>query len=233
MRIYINGCIDREIVLTNDELSGLKKSLLQINPKSSDIDLYLFRVYNSQPLSHREVIRNYISFLPLKTGDLSKESIFNKNDVLDENGRISWEKCQGKVNTLLFIYHKDGRFPNRFWGQEDNLSDNDKNKKIPCTLVINYANPTTNIKYGGILDKLQCKGQGSSAMRYLIWNVNSSLNKFKYTPEGSDKEKKAKSKFMPFGYLWTKEGNSDLLSDNTGVYNIAEGYYPMPEYEGE
>lgn len=233
MRIYINGCIDREIVLTNDELSELKKSLLQINPKSSDIDLYLFRVYNSQPLSHREVIKNYISFLPLKTGDLSKESIFNKNDILNDEGRISWEKCKGKVNTLLFIYHKDGRFPNRFWGQEDNLSDNDKNKKIPCTLVINYANPTTNVKYGGVLDKLQCKGQGSSAMRYLIWNVNSSLNKFKYTPEGSDEEKKAKSKFMPFGYLWTQEKRSDLLSNNSGVYDITEGYYPMPEYDGE
>jgi hypothetical protein len=56
MRIYINGCIDREVVLEDTELQELKKSLLQINPKSADIDLYLFRVYNSQPLSHREVI---------------------------------------------------------------------------------------------------------------------------------------------------------------------------------
>jgi hypothetical protein len=47
MRIYINGCIDREVVLDNTELQELKKSLLQINPKSADIDLYLFRVYNS------------------------------------------------------------------------------------------------------------------------------------------------------------------------------------------
>jgi hypothetical protein len=56
MRIYINGCIDREITLETAELNELKKSLLQINPKSADIDLYLFRVYNSQPLSHKEVI---------------------------------------------------------------------------------------------------------------------------------------------------------------------------------
>ena len=108
-------------------------------------------------------------------------TIQKQNDILDESGKVSWSKCQGKVNTLLFIYHKDGVFPNRFWGQEDNLSDNDKNKKIPCTLIINYADPVKNAKHGGILDKLQCKGQGSSAMRYLIWNVNSSLNKFKYS----------------------------------------------------
>jgi hypothetical protein len=41
-------------------------------------------------------------------------------------------------------------------------------------------------------------------MRYLIWNVNSSLNKFKYETDeldenGDPKEKKAKSKFKPFG----------------------------------
>ena len=232
MRIYINGCIDREVVLEDTELQELKKSLLQINPKSADIDLYLFRVYNSQPLSHKEVIQNYISFLPLKTGDLSKESIFNKNDILDESGKISWSKCQGKVNTLLFIYHDGGRFPHRFWGQEDNQSDNDANKKIPCTLIVNYADPIKNAKYGGILDKLQCKGQGSSAMRYLIWNVNSSLNKFKYKVDGE--EKKAKSTFKPFGQLWTEEDRPDLMPTGTSdTYSEIKGYYPMPSYDGE
>lgn len=236
MRIYINGCIDREIVLEDTELNAIKNGKLHIEPKSADIDLYLFRVYNSNPLSHKEIIQNYISFLPLKTGVLSKESVYNKNDILDEQGKISWEKCQGKLNTLLFIYHKDGIFPNRFWGQDDNLSDNDKNKKIPCTLIINYADPVKNARYGGILDKLQCKGQGSSAMRYLIWNVNSSLNKFKYEVEenGEKKEKKAKSKFKPFGNLWIEEELTELLPEgDSNVYNTIEGYYPMPTYEGE
>jgi hypothetical protein len=39
-------------------------------------------------------------------------------------------------------------------------------------------------------------------MRYLIWNVNSSLNKFKYKENGE--EKKAKSTFKPFGQLWVE-----------------------------
>jgi hypothetical protein len=104
------------------------------------------------------VIKNYISFLPLKQGVLSKESEYIKNDILDSNGKISWSKCLGKQNTLLFIYHKGGRFPNRFWGGDDNKSPNDSNKEIPCTLIINYANPNTNARYGGVLDKLQCKG---------------------------------------------------------------------------
>ena len=234
MRIYINGCIDREIVLDSTELAAIKNSRLHIEPKSADIDLYLFRVYNSNPLSHQEIIQNYISFLPNKTGVLSKESVYNKNDILDDNGRISWEKCQGKLNTLLFIYHKDGVFPNRFWGQDDNKSDNDKNKKVPCTLIINYADPIKNVTYGGVLDKLQCKGQGSSAMRYLIWNVNSSLNKFKYTPAGETKEKKAKSKFKPFGNIFIQEELNNMIPEGAPAsYKTVEGYYPMPNYDGE
>lgn len=232
VRMYINGVVDREFILTDEEVEGLKNSTLDIYPKSSDIDIYLFRVYNTQALNHSEVLRNYISFIPSKTGVLSKESIYKHNDILDENtGKISWSKCINNQNTLLFIYHKGGRFPNRFWGQEDNESTNDANKKIPCTLIINYADPVVNARYGGVLDKLQCKGQGSSAMRYLIWNVNSSLNKFKYKVDGE--EKKANSKFLPYSNLLTREGKGELLPENTNVDGILNKYYAMPTYKDE
>jgi hypothetical protein len=230
--MYINGVINREFILTNEEVEGLKNSTLDIYPKSSDIDIYLFRVYNTQALNHSEVLRNYISFIPSKTGVFSKESIYKHNDILDENtGKISWSKCINNQNTLLFIYHKGGRFPNRFWGQKDNESTNDANKKIPCTLIINYADPVKNARYGGVLDKLQCKGQGSSAMRYLIWNVNSSLNKFKYKVDGE--EKKANSKFLPYSNLLTREGKGELLPENTNVDGILNKYYAMPTYKDE
>lgn len=244
MKIYINGCIDREIILEDAEFPDLKKAALNINPKSADIDLLLFRVYDDTALTSEEVIRNYVSFLPNKTGHNSKESIYLKNDILDASGKISWEKCLGKQNTLLFIYHDNGVFPNRFWGQADNESDNDKNKKVPCTLVINYADPTTNLRYGGVLDKLQCKGQGSSAMRYLIWNVNSSLNKFKeklydekgdaiLDEDGKQKTKKCKSIFKPYGLIYRDSGRDDLLPTDSQEFKSIEGYYVMPTYEGE
>lgn len=230
VRIYINGVIDREIVLEDAELDTLKKSALEIYPKSADIDIYLFRVYNQNALNHKEVIRNYISALPSKD---SKQSVYTKNDI-SLNGKISWTKCLGKQNTLLFIYHNGGRFPNRFWGKQDNdESANDVNKKNPCTLVINYADAQTNARHGGILDKLQCKGQGSSAMRYLIWNVNSSLNKFSYKDE-SGETKKVKSTFRPFGKLWQNENRVDLLPPNMKeTFDDYEKYYPMPTYDGE
>jgi hypothetical protein len=56
VRIYINGCIDREISITDDELKSLQDGTLNIYPKSADIDLYLFRVYNENALNGKEVI---------------------------------------------------------------------------------------------------------------------------------------------------------------------------------
>ena len=150
------------------------------------------------------------------------DKIYNKND----EGTISWEKCRTKVNTLLFVFPKGGKFPNRFWGGEDGNAEEDVNKKLWTSLFINYADPEINVKYGGRLNKLQVKGQGSSAMRYLIWNVNSSLNKFK---DANDKE--IKSVFTPNGLL-----SEDLIpEDYQGIEALkeVEGKYYMPNYTGK
>lgn len=226
LRIYINGGIDREIFLDDAEVIELKNSILQINPTSSDIDFYLFRVYNNNSLRFDEIVRNRIAFVPEKTGKYSKEFYYNQNDILNDNGLISWEKCQGKLNTLLFVFPQGGRFPNRFWGGQDGDAEEDVCKKVWTSLFINYADPEINVKYGGRLNKLQVKGQGSSAMRYLIWNVNSSLNKFK-----DENDKKIKSVFTPNGILNTKS----IPENYTGISSLKEisGKYIMPPYDGQ
>jgi hypothetical protein len=73
---------------------------------------------------------------------------------LNDNGLISWEKCQGKLNTLLFVFPQGGRFPNRFWGGQDGDAEEDVCKKVWTSLFINYADPEINVKYGGRLNKL-------------------------------------------------------------------------------
>ena len=226
LRIYINGVIDREIFLESSELTELRNSLLQINPTTADVDFYLFRVYNNNSLNFSEILKNYISFLSNKTGRNSKEDIYNRNDILGDDGTISWDRCRTKVNTLLFVFPKGGKFPNRFWGGEDGNAEEDVNKKLWTSLFINYADPEINVKYGGRLNKLQVKGQGSSAMRYLIWNVNSSLNKFK-----DANSKKIKSKFVPNGLL-----SQDFIPEGyQGVEALkeVEGKYYMPNYTGK
>ena len=226
LRIYINGVIDREIFLEESELTELRNSTLQINPTTADIDFYLFRVYNNNSLNFSEILKNYISFLPNKTGRNSKEDIYTKNNILGDDGTISWARCREKVNTLLFVFPKGGKFPNRFWGGEDGDAEDGVNKKLWTSVFIGYADPEINVKYGGRLNKLQVKGQGSSAMRYLIWNVNSSLNKFK-----DANDKKIKSKFTPNGLL-----SEDFIPEGyQGIEALKEieGKYYMPNYAGK
>ncbi len=226
LRIYINGVIDREIKLEDSEVTALRNSTLDINPTTSDIDFYLFRVYANNSLDFSELIKNYISFLPNKTGVGSKEDIFNKNDILGDDGTVSWERCQGKVNTLLYIFPDGGRFPNRFWGGEDGSAEEGIDKKKHTALFINYTDPIVNAQYGGRLNHLQVKGQGSSAMRYLIWNVSSSMKKLT-----DAEDNKINSMFTPMGLLYP-----DSIPENyTAIESLKElkNCYHMPPYSGQ
>jgi hypothetical protein len=69
-------------------------------------------------------------------------------------------------------------------------------------------------------------------MRYLIWNVNSSLNKFKYK-DAQGEEQKANSKFLPYSNLLNRDNRTDLLPENTNIDEVVSKYYPMPPYENE
>lgn len=224
LRIYINGCIDREIKLEDSEVTLLKNSLLDINPTTSDVDFYLFRVYNNNSLDFSEIIKNYISFLPKKTGVGSKEEIFNKNDILGDDGQVSWERCQGKINTLLYVIPSGGRFPNRFWGGEDGSAEEDVDKKKHVAMFINYADPIINTQYGGRLNHLRIKGQGSSAMRYLIWNVGAQMKKHK-----DDNDESISSIFTPMGILYPESIPEEYTA--TEALKELKNYYNMPPYD--
>lgn len=223
VRIFINGVIDREYIITDNDLNDLITSYIQINPKFSDVNFYLLRVYPSKVLNFSEIIKNRISFFSEKS---DKENFYNHNDILDDyTGKISWEKCLGKLNTLLYVFPEGGRFPNRFWGGPDNDAPN-INKKLHTSLFINYADPNVNAKYGGRLNKLQVKSQGSSASRYLIWNVGSQVKKHE-DAEGNEID----SVFTPQGLLDPtcipeNYTNKEALIETTN-------YYKMPPYEDQ
>lgn len=222
VRIYVNGVINREISIDDATLLALQKEAqLQINPKGSDLDLYLLRVYNSTALTFDQVQHNYISFLATRE---QKDKFYDRNNILGTNGTISFAKSFGKYNTLVYVFPKGGKLPNRTWQGENNKpGDQDKAaKKIRCTLFINYADQEKNKIYGGRINNGLVKGQGSSAMRYLIWNTAFQLNKFK------DGETKVKSVFTPYEDLDT--------ATNKFIAKPAhekKGYYNMPPYDGQ
>lgn len=221
LRIYINGVIDREIALSDSELKYLQGCSLQINPTTSDLDLYVLRVYNTKALDFDEVKHNYLSFF--KTYN-EKETFYNKNDIVGDNGTISFQKAVGKYNTLLYVFPKGGIFPNRFWAGADNTTGAQDSlaKKLPVTLFINYADTDKNLKYGGRITNGLVKGQGSSAMRYLIWNVSYQLNKMKDSNGDT-----LKSVFTPYSQLVAGTNKFKENPDTTS------GYYNMPYYDGQ
>lgn len=222
VRIYVNGVINREISIDDATLLALQQEAqLQINPKGSDLDLYLLRVYNSTALTFDQIQHNYISFLATRE---QKDKFYDRNNILGTNGTISFAKSFGKYNTLVYVFPRGGKLPNRTWQGENNKpGDQDKAaKNIRCTLFINYADQAINKIYGGRINNGLVKGQGSSAMRYLIWNTAFQLNKFK------DGETKVKSVFTPYEDLDT--------TTNRFIAKPAhekKGYYNMPPYDGQ
>lgn len=222
VRIYVNGVINREISIDDATLLALQREAqLQINPKGSDLDLYLLRVYNSTALTFDQIQHNYISFLATRE---QKDKFYDRNNILGTDGTISFAKSFGKYNTLVYVFPKGGKLPNRTWQGENNTpGDQDKAaKKIRCTLFINYADQAINKIYGGRINNGLVKGQGSSAMRYLIWNTAFQLNKFK------DGETKVKSVFTPYEDLDT--ATNRFIAKPT---HEKKGYYNMPPYNGQ
>jgi len=50
VRVFIDDVIDREFIITDEELNSLKTASLVINPTTADIDFYLLRIYNQTAL---------------------------------------------------------------------------------------------------------------------------------------------------------------------------------------
>lgn len=218
VRIYINGCIDRGFILSDNELSELASSRLRFNPTTSDIDLYLLRVYNTTGLSDEIVQRNYNSFIFDK---LQKQTFYDHNDITEEvNGYkvISFSKSRLKQNTIVLVLPKGVSFPNYTWDDDmENLA-----KEKPATMFIGYSDPLLNQKYGGRITNGQIKGQGSSAKRYLIWNVQNSFGKYK--DDGID------SIFISYS---SQNFDIDTNKFRTDATVTQKNCYVMPTYSGQ
>ena len=240
VRIFINGVIDREYVISDDELSELRKSSLILNPTTADINFYVFRIYNQTALDFTQVQSNYISALwndVTKESDDPKGDFYEANNILSSTGEISYNLARQKYNTLLFVFPKDPQdrttdyLPTRAWGGEDN-SDPHPNDKCPVTLFINYIDSDKNKKYGGRLSNVRVRGQGTSAMRYWIWNPATHLNKVKKyikdetTGLYTTKTEKVNSEFIPYSNLDTETNQFVPEDQRTG---ILKKYYLMPD----
>ena len=175
LKIYINGVINREIQLAESQLKQNGTDFkLQIYPTSSDVKFYGLRTYN-YAFNYDEVQKNRISSL-LDADE--KKAYYDKNDILDANGKISLKKCFNKYNVLVYaIPTADAPL---YYGNKEIAGD----EKLNATVLIHYADPDL-ADYNGRMWDGKYKPQGSSAKKYLIHNCQYNIKKGKFLSEAA------------------------------------------------
>ena len=212
VRVFINGVIDREykyVDLSDFNLNGFN---LEIAPTGSDIDIYTLRVYNKY-LNLQEISNNYISTM----SNLEQKKNFQKwNDIIrtDSNGEtyVSYGLVKQQYNTLVYVLPKTVKYPHQF-----NAVKDDKFKN--CTLFVDYVNnknyPFLDIseeeinKCSGRFTDCEIKGQGTSAMKYYWYNIQTKSKKF--TSKSCYDE-------IQQQYVEPSEPDSNKLYNNKGYY---------------
>ena len=175
LKIYINGVINREIQLAESQLRQNGTDFkLQIYPTSSDVKFYGLRTYN-YAFNYDEIQKNRISSL-LDADE--KKAYYDKNDILDANGKISLKKCFNKYNVLVYaIPTTDAPL---YYGNKETAGD----EKSNATVLIHYADPDL-ADYNGRMWGGKYKAQGSSAKKYLIHNCQYNIKKGKFLSEAA------------------------------------------------
>ena len=172
LKIYVNGVINREIQVSSDTLKRNDSFKMQIAPITSDVKFYGLRTYGF-PFTYSQVQKNYISSL-LDAND--KKIFYDKNNILDENGRISLKKCINKYNVIVYaIPETDCPL---FYGNKGVAGDEKSNTSI----LVHYANPDWK-DYNVKMWDGKYKAQGSSAKKYLIHNCQYNIKKGKCLTE--------------------------------------------------
>ena len=150
VRMYLNGVLDREFAYGNDDRFTPENVNIVIGNTSSDIDIFGMRCYRSA-LSSVAVMQDYKASMSTTA---SKIAFATANDILDDRGRIDWDKCLGKYNIIGHrgtLLHK---------GMENNTQHH-------VSIEIHIPGDD---EHSGTLTELDNKGQGTTAMTYYFWN---------------------------------------------------------------
>lgn len=156
VRIFINGCIDREFKFdtTDSFWSGGNSGGIQIGSNTADVDIFSIRIFKDKQLSSTQILNDYIASL----SDVeTKLQLIESNNIM-ENGVISYEKVKDKYNTLVWT----GIYPS-YHRQAPTKGD------LKISII---GDP----RHSGTINNMGCKGQGTSSMKYYYWNGTFSFN---------------------------------------------------------
>lgn len=194
LKIYVNGCINREIQITPELLKDSEGFKLQICPKTSDLNLYIFRTY-TRALNYAEIQKNFISS---RATSIEKKNIYDRNDILGDDGRISFYKSMLNHNVLVFVLPKDDK--PLFFGNKNTTGDGKGpggEGKSKATILVRYKDEQYK-HASGRLTGGKYKAQGSSAKKYLFHNTQYSKGMFLSEEQIANGETEGSSKYtMP------------------------------------
>ena len=230
VRVFINGCIDREYkydYLTDFQYNGFN---LEVSPQSADMDIYGLRVYN-RALTLKEVENNYVSTMSSIT---EKTKFQQLNDIVsvDSNNDtyISYNKTKKFYNTLVYVIPSNPKSQLRYeYPHQFSLVKGDSLEG--CTVFVNYVNSiaTNNAhvlteaqlnRCSGRFTNVAISGQGTSAMKYYWYNIQMKKTKV----EGK------KTYFTSQGcYNEELDDYVQPTGDNPNKYQYKSKYYYMPE----
>lgn len=207
--LYINGRKNREFTYEDNDYFAQPGAIV-IGSEYADVDVYGIREYESG-LTSQGVLTNYINWLSDAT---EKARVKAFNDILDSNGsEIDFDNTKDQFNCLVF----DNTIPSML----------DQTQRIGTLEVLFYDHPEWNVA----ISNVTAKGQGTSSMKYYLWNTRYQLDKTKSVitfADGTTGTKKWQMvPWLPAGQKFTAKKNyaSSMQSHKIGSVNSYEDLY--------
>lgn len=207
--LYVNGVKNREFTYESNDYFAHSGGIV-IGSEYADVDIYGIRVYDSG-LTSQGVMTNYINWL----SDINEKTAAKaNNDIFDSNGsEIDFENTKDQFNVIVY----DNTIP----------SMADQTSRVGTLEVFFYDHPDWNVS----ISNVTAKGQGTSSMKYWIWNTRYQLDKVNSVVTHADGTTSAKkwqmTPFLPAGQKFTAKKNfaSSMHSHKIGSVNSYEDLY--------
>lgn len=207
--LYINGRKNREFTYEDNDYFAQSGAIV-IGSDFADVDIYGIREYESG-LTSQGVLTNYINWLS-DTEEKARVKAFN--DILDSNGsEIDFNNTKDQFNCLVF----DKTIPSML----------DQTQRIGTLEVLFYDHPEWNVA----ISNVTAKGQGTSSMKYYLWNTRYQLDKalsvITFADGTTGTKKWQMVPWLPAGQKFTAKKNyaSSMQSHKIGSVNSYEDLY--------
>lgn len=153
--MYVNGVKNREFTYENNDYFA-HNGKIRIGSDHCDIDVYGVRIYDSG-LTSQGVLTNYINWLGTTE---EKLLVKRNNDIMDAQGaEVDFENTVDQYNVIVY----DNRIPGILAPSPNS-----------GTLSVYFAgHPEWNVEISAV----DAKGQGTSSMKYYLWNTRYTIHK--------------------------------------------------------